>query len=109
MLPVSAGLVEDELKTNHNIFLYLYSPECGACRQFNSRYANVSRLYAGTYRFYKFDINTEYGRSLLYKYNGHVLPYVIMLNGSKQRVLTVPYPCLMNELCLNTELKNFQS
>ena len=45
-LPVFAGPVEEALSKNEKVFLYLYTPTCGACRQFNAFYANYVRKYS---------------------------------------------------------------
>ena len=43
IVPVSAGVYEDALRTNDKVFLYLYTPDCRVCNVFNKTYDRLSK------------------------------------------------------------------
>ena len=49
-LPAFAGVFEDALKTGNNVFLYLYTPECKYCNEFNPVYQRLAKNYGDKIR-----------------------------------------------------------
>jgi thiol-disulfide isomerase/thioredoxin len=94
IIPVYAGELEDALKQNKNIFLYMYTPECGYCNKFAPRYNKISKMYDKHYTFVKLNANTQYGYSILRRFKGRGVPYIVLIN-SKNKASAVDYYCLM--------------
>ena len=59
-LPSYAGELEDALKANSKVFLYVYTKECGYCVKFNPIYDSVSKKYAKDCKFVKINAATPY-------------------------------------------------
>ena len=104
-VPVFAGELENAWTKNKNVFLYLYSENCGYCKMFSPRYNKLSATYNKNYEFVKVDTDTDYGLNLLRKYNGRYIPYVLLLN--KNKVVQIQPDCLMDLACVEYEIKAF--
>ncbi len=105
-IPVHAGELENALKQNKNVFLYMYTPECGYCQKFEPRYNKISKMYDKNYTFVKLNANTQYGYSIFRRFNGRGVPYVVLIN-SKNKANAVDYYCLMQTECTDKVLKKF--
>lgn len=105
-LPVFAGEVENSLNQGHNVFLYLYSSNCGYCKLFAPKYDKLSKMYDGQYNFYKFNAGTQYGHDLLLRYKGHYVPYVLLINNKK--TIQILPNCLSDMVCVEKEMKLFR-
>ncbi len=105
-LPVFAGEIENTIAKGNNVFLYLYTPDCGYCKQFAPRYNKLSKMYDGQYNFYKVDASTAYGYSLMQKYRGQYVPYVLLLN--KNKGVHISPDCLSDTACIEKNMKHFR-
>ena len=105
-LPAFAGEVENAINKGYNVFLYLYTPNCGYCKKFSPRYDKLSKMYDGQYNFFKIDASTDYGRDLIIKYRGMYVPYVLLLNNKKG--VQVHPDCLMDNVCIERNMKYFR-
>ena len=100
-----AGELETALQKNNNVFLYLYTADCGYCRTFSPVYNKLSGIYSGRFTFIKEDAAKPYGYELLRRYNGRYVPYVLLINPDKAQLITPA--CLSDNVCLETTIKNF--
>lgn len=108
IMPVQAGEVENALAKGDNVFLYLFSPRCKYCVMFSPAYNKLTKAYNGQYSFFKVDSTTKYGHELMYEFGGTYVPYVVLINEKKKKALHIQPACLMDSLCLQTEMKNFR-
>jgi len=107
LLPVCAGELEDALKQNKNVFLYLYTPECGYCKKFSPKYNQISQKYNKEYKFIKLDASTPYGYSIFRKFNGRYVPYVVLID-SKNKAKNIDYLCLEQAECTDKILTKYK-
>ena len=106
-LPSSAGEFEVALKNNQNVFLYITSPECGRCVRFNPIYKNISNKYSKQCKFIKVDLDTQYGKELMYKNKGSYLPFVMIVNPAKNINARISPDCLLENACVESYLKEY--
>ena len=106
--PAHAGNIENALKRGDNVFLYLYSPDCKYCTMFTPIYEKLTKTYNGQYTFSKVDTSTNYGKILMYQYQGRYVPYVVLINNKKNKATHITPMCLLDDVCLNTEIKQFR-
>lgn len=108
ILPCFAGELENAFVKNDNVFLYLYTPQCGYCTKFTPRYNKLSKMYDKQYAFVKVDASSKYGYQLMSQYRGSFVPYVLLLNQKKKLALQLPPACLMDNACVENALKDFK-
>lgn len=108
VMPAHAGEVENALAKGDNVFLYLYSPRCKYCTMFSPMYNRLTKTHNGQYSFFKIDSGSKYGNSLMYEYGGTYVPYVVLMNEKKKKALHIPPQCLMDSVCLQTEMNAFR-
>jgi len=108
IIPAQAGEVENAISKGNNVFLYLYSPRCKYCVIFSPIYNKLTKTYNGQYSFFKEDTSTKYGNYLMHEFGGTYVPYVVLINGKKKTALHIPPACLMDNVCLEMEMKNFR-
>lgn len=108
ILPANAGDLENALEKGHNIFLYLFSPDCKYCDMFNPEYKKLLSEYNGQYSFFKIDSTTKYGKNLMYEFRATYVPYVVLVNDAQKKALRIHPACLMDSRCLNSEMKAFR-
>lgn len=106
VLPIFAGEVENSLNQGHNVFLYLYSSQCGYCKLFAPKFNKLAKMYDGQYNFYKYNVETQYGHDLFVKYRGHYVPYVLLINNKK--AVNIHPNCLSDMVCIEKEMKLFR-
>ncbi len=108
-LPAFSGEVENALDKGNNVFLYLTSAKCKYCVMFNPMYNKLLQKHNGEFSFFKVDSSTKYGRGLMFEYSAYYVPYVVLLNKPKKKGIHIPPPCLLDEVCLESALKDFRS
>lgn len=101
-----AGEVENAIENGANVVLFLNMPRCSYCKMFEPRFLKASQFFFNKYDFYKVDVESDYGKTLMYKYRATHVPFVLLLNNKK--VKSVPVHCLMDTACFNSELENFK-
>ena len=109
ILPVFSGELENAFSKNKNVFLYLYTPDCGYCTKFTPRYDKLSKMYDGQYSFVKIDASTPYGFQIMRKYGGRYVPYVLLLNPKKHNGVQLAPSCLTDRDCVERSMKDFKS
>lgn len=109
IIPAQAGEVENALAKGNNVFLYLFSPGCKYCVMFSPTYNRLTKTYNGQYSFFKVDSTTKYGNGLMHEFGGTYVPYVVLISGQKKKALHIPPACLMDSICLETEMKAFRT
>lgn len=106
-IPAYAGIYDEALKGNKNVLLYLYTSDCRACRSFVNVYDELAKTNKD-FKFVKVDAETKEGLSLMRKFRGYYVPYIVLTNPqSKKSAVIKPY-CSMDSLCLERALKNFK-
>ena len=108
-LSANAGEVENALNKGQNVFLYLYTPDCGYCKLYSPLYEQTIRSHKGEFTFLKINGDSNYGHQLVYKYRARYYPHVVMINAKKNKVLQILPPCLMDNVCTDAEIKRFRS
>ena len=101
-----AGELENALTQNKNVFLYLYTPECGYCQMFAPRYDKLSKKYDKNYKFIKLNASTAYGWKVFRHYKGHYFPDIVLIN-SKNKTAHINPDCLMNDICTERVLTTY--
>ena len=107
-LPIFAGELEDALKNNDYVFAYFYTPECGFCKKFETRYNKISKDYEKQFKFVKINANTKYGYNLMRAYNGRYVPFVLLLNSKTKQGAEVYHQCLFDTTCTDKVFKEFR-
>ncbi len=107
MLPSYAGDLENALKNNQDVFLYLYTTFCGTCKQFNPIYENLENINKKKYKFLKINAETPYGYYLARRYNAIYVPFVLLINNKK--VWQLDGSCLVDVKCTTDALNNFKN
>ncbi len=105
-ISASAGELEDALSKNKNVFLYMYTPECGYCTSFTPRYNKLAKMYDKQYTFIKLDASSMYGYKVFRSYGGRYVPYVVLIN-SKNDTKSVSANCLASTECTERTLIKF--
>ena len=108
ILPAYSGEYENALMTGNSVFLYLYTQDCGYCKQFNSMYEKLADgSFKSHYKFLKIDANTEYGRNLMSIFRASYVPFVVLVDAKRQLMCGIEPTCLLNQACTEKELKKF--
>ena len=108
-LPVYAGVFEDALEQNDNVFLYIYTTDCGTCTQFMPKYEKLKKLYGKNYGFVKVDANEPYGSILMSTLYGKYVPFVVLVSAKHRIAAHIDPSCLMDNICVEKALKDFQN
>ena len=108
VLPANAGELEDALSKHPNVFLYLYTPECGYCTRFTPKYEKLSKVYDSSYGFVKINANTAYGYKLMRQYGARYVPFVVLVKSKNNYAAQVQTACLMDTPCMDKVLGNFK-
>lgn len=98
----------DEALSKGDVFLYLYTPACGYCKSFQPLYQDFAKNYSDQYKFLKIDASTNYGNKVFKTYGGRYVPYVLLLNKNKNKVVQIAPSCLMDKACTESKLKKFK-
>ncbi len=105
--PVFAGAYEDAMKNYNNVFLYIYTPQCGYCKKFEPNYNKLKSAYSGKCKFVKIDATTDYGKVISYNYQVKYVPYVALLKPKAKDGIQVPPKCLLNYSCISQQLNGY--
>ena len=108
-LPAFSGELEEASRRNARVFLYMYTPECGYCKQFDPIYNLYEKKYGKNCAFLKINANTEYGSYLMRQMRASYVPYVALINNNKQTLQRVAPTCLLNNACTKDALEKFVS
>ena len=106
-LPVFAGELEDALKSNSKIFLYLYMDKCTYCEKFKPIQERIAQKYNKKCAFVKVDATTDYGVSLMKNSGTFYVPSVILLDYNKQTMNRVVPQCMLEYSCLKDAVDEF--
>ena len=93
--------------TNHKVFLYLYTENCGYCVKFAPIYDKLEQIYGKQCVFLKQDASTKQGVSLMKEFNAFYVPYVLLVNYEKQSIKRVAPTCLLNYACVKDAVDKF--
>ena len=105
-LPTEAGVLEAAVETNNPVFLYLYTPECSYCKKFDSKYNKIRNKHT-EYKYIKLNANQAYGNSLMRKYHGGYVPYIVLISKKLNKSAVVSPMCAMDDICVDLALKGF--
>ena len=105
--PAYAGPLEDAMASNDKIFLYLYTPSCGACKQFNSNYLEYSRKYASQCKFVKINAHSSYGARIAHDVGLRYVPWVVLIDMEKKQRKHFKWECLREPACAKRTLESF--
>lgn len=106
-IPVFAGQYEDALRSGEPVFLYMYVKNCKYCKEFNPIYEKTFNNYKGSFRFVKVDADSPYGTLLMRDLRAYYVPLVILADSKRQYMMSVLPDCLIDNACLEKELKGF--
>ena len=101
-----AGELERAMASKAHVFLYLYTPQCGYCKRFEPNYHKISNMYNKNIAFVKINANTEYGHSLIKKYNARYVPFVYLIDSKSKQGYHVSSSCLLDRACLDRICSN---
>ena len=107
ILPVAAGQLDDALKNNKKVFLYLTSSSCRYCVMFDSIYEKVSKIYADKCCFLKFDVASKEGVNIAKNLRVNYVPYVVLVEAKNGDGYNVPTKCLLSFSCCEKVVNDF--
>lgn len=107
MIPAYAGPVEDAMASSEKIFLYLYTPSCGACKQFNSHYMEYSRKYGQQCKFLKVNASTQYGAKTAMSVGLKYVPWVVLIDSKNKTRKQLKWECLSQPACARRAIESF--
>ena len=107
LIPAYAGPVEDAIKTSDKIFLYLYTPNCGACKEFNSYYMEYARKYGKDCKFLKINASTQYGARTGMAVGLKYVPWVVLIDSKKKTRKHLQWECLSYHACAIKAIESF--
>lgn len=87
--------------------MYVYTPECGYCVNFNPVYEKISKKYNNTCKFYKVDANTKEGYELLRNFHVFAVPFVAIIDNKKNEAKQISPNCLLSFACTDKILNEF--
>ena len=105
LLPVFGASVDNLIKSDSNVFVYLYTNECSFCTKFNSRFNKLSKMYDKKFNFMKINANSKDGMQLMYEFRAPYVPFVVLMNAKKTKIVSPN--CLMDIVCLEREITKF--
>ncbi len=106
-IPVFAGEFEEASISNARIFLYMYTPECGYCKQFEQTYEKLKQKYGRDCKFLKINAATKYGTDLMLQFRASYVPHIILLNNQKRTMQRVTPNCSLNFACIKDAVDKF--
>lgn len=107
MIPAFAGQYEDALRSGEPVFLYMYVKNCKYCKEFNPIYEKTFNNHKNSFRFVKVDADSPYGTLLMQDLRASYVPLVILADSKRQYMMSILPDCLIDNACLEKELKNF--
>lgn len=107
MVPAYAGPVEDAMKSSDKVFLYLYTPSCGACKQFNSLYMGFTRKYGQQCKFVKVNASTQYGAKIAMSVGLKYVPWVVLIDSKNKTRKHLKWECLRHPECSKKSIEAF--
>ena len=106
-LPVFAGELEDALKNNSKIYLYLYTNNCKYCDRFKPTSEKLEQKYKKDCAIVKVDATTKYGNSLMQEFGCYYVPNLVLLDYKKQTMKRVTPNCMLNYDCIKDAMEEF--
>ncbi len=107
ILPAYAGQYEDALRTGRAVFLYLHTKNCNYCKAFNPIFEKTFKTYKDSFQFVSIDAESPYGMLLMNDFHAGYVPFVILADARRQYMTSVLPDCLIDNACLEGEIKNF--
>ena len=107
-LPVFAGEFESALANKDYVFLYIYTPWCRYCQEFNPIYNKLSKMYDKNYAFVKADGSRQYGYNLGRKFNVRYVPFVVLVNSKTGNKMQIDANCLLATECIEKAINRFK-
>lgn len=107
LIPVFAGQFDNTHKNYDKALLYIYTPECRVCNNFNPIYKKINAKYENKCKFTKINGNTNEGHSILTQFGASYVPFVVLLNNKKMEFAEIPAGCLISYSCVDRVLNNF--
>lgn len=107
IIPAFAGPYEDALRSGEPVFLYMYMKNCKHCKTFNPIYEKTFNNYKSNFRFVKVDADSPYGTLLMRDLRASYVPLVILADSKRQYMMSITPDCLIDNACLEKELKGF--
>ncbi len=105
--PVIAGQFEDAMATNENVFLYIYTPQCGYCMKFSQNYRRLISAYGQKCKFVKINGETPYGVNLATKLRANYVPFVALINSKANKGEIISSDCLLEYSCVSNKVNLF--
>ena len=106
-LPAFAGELENSLTAGDNVFLYLFTKNCGYCDKFNPVYKKIEKTFSNDMKFIKIDADSAYGRSLMRTFRASYVPFVIYASGKSGDAVQFAPNCLLSYSCTEKVLNKF--
>ena len=106
-LPTLAGVVEDAMKTQDKVFIYIYTKNCGYCVKFNPIYNEVVKKFSNKCKFIKLDAETPYGMRVMQDLQGVFVPYTIMIDNKHKKLYRLQADCLLDYACTANAVEVF--
>ena len=107
--PVYSGELENSLEAGENIFLYLYTKNCGYCEKFNPVYKKIETTFNKNIKFIKIDAYTAYGRYLMKSFKANYVPYVVFINSKSNDAVEFAPNCLLSYSCSEKALRDMSN
>ena len=105
--PVYAGVYEDAMKGDKDVLLYLYTPYCKACNVMQPYFDDVIKSHKEL-NGVKVNADTFYGMSLMRKFKGRYVPYIVFSSPRTGKSVSINYSCVMDDVCMERALKGLK-
>ena len=100
LIPAYAGTVEEAMKSQKKVFIYLYTKNCGYCIKFNPIYEKIKDKFCNKCKFIKLDAETPYGMKIMQDLQGVFVPYTIFIDNKHKKLYKLQLDCLLDYACM---------
>ena len=95
-IPAFAGVYEDAVAGNKDVFLYIYTKNCMMCQKFNPEFEQLKKAYPNL-KFISVDAETPYGSRLMWKFRGRYVPYLVLTKHKSGKSAVIQPSCSLDE------------
>ena len=107
-LQVYAGEYEAAMSGDKDVLVYFYTPYCKSCVAFMPYYEKIKKNYSDL-NCIDLDVDTAYGNSVMRKFKGAYVPYIVLASPKTKRTVSVHPSCAIDGICFERALKGFKS
>lgn len=101
ILPVFAGEYQKAFKNKdvNYIFLYMYTRDCGYCKEFSPIYEKLKQKYSDRVKFVKVDAYSFEGQTLSRNYKANYVPFGLFIDKQQNNGYQMSVSCMLQYSC----------